>query len=82
MLEHVRALGVGGTWAGAERIVVAINELAGGEGLVRAGKRVATACAGRGRRCSSKRRVAAFSDAQHARVAAAMTLATQLVRRS
>src|ERR1051325_3238164 len=27
MLDHVRALGVGGTWAGGERIVVAINEL-------------------------------------------------------
>ncbi|RYY05549.1 MAG: histidine kinase, partial [Alphaproteobacteria bacterium] len=35
MLEHVRALGVGGTWAGSDRIVVAINELPGADGLVR-----------------------------------------------
>ncbi|PVE57811.1 histidine kinase [Arthrobacter sp. TPD3018] len=79
MLEHVRALGVGGTWAGAERIVVAINELAGGEGLVRAGKRVADGLRGPWTALFIETpRVAAFSDAQHARVAAAMTLATQL----
>jgi len=43
MLDHVRSLGVGGTWAGGERIVVAINELPGAEGLVRFAKRLADA---------------------------------------
>jgi two-component system sensor histidine kinase KdpD len=43
MLEHVRALGVGGTWAGGERIVVAVSELPGALGLVRATKRIADA---------------------------------------
>ncbi|MBM3927889.1 MAG: sensor histidine kinase KdpD, partial [Sphingomonadales bacterium] len=79
MLEHVRALGVGGTWAGAERIVVAINELPGADGLVRAGKRVADGLRGPWTALFIETpRVAGFTDAQHARVAAAMTLATQL----
>jgi two-component system sensor histidine kinase KdpD len=43
MLEHVRANALGGTWAGCERIVVAVNELPGADGLVRAGKRIADA---------------------------------------
>lgn len=79
MLEHVRALGVGGTWAGTERIVVAINELAGADGLVRAGKRVADGLRGPWTALFIETpRVAGFTDAQHARVAATMTLATQL----
>jgi two-component system, OmpR family, sensor histidine kinase KdpD len=79
MLEHVRALGVGGTWAGAERIVAAINELPGADGLVRAGKRVADGLRGPWTVLFIETpRVAGFTDAQHARVAAAMTLATQL----
>jgi len=43
MLDDVRALGLGGTWAGSDRIVVAINELPGADALVRAAKRVADA---------------------------------------
>ena len=43
MLDHVRALGVAGTWAGSERIVVAVSELTGADGLVRAAKRLADA---------------------------------------
>nr|WP_208402910.1 sensor histidine kinase KdpD [Sphingomonas japonica] len=43
MLEHVRAMGEGGTWAASERIVVAVSELPGADGLVRATKRVADA---------------------------------------
>ena len=79
MLEHVRALGVAGTWAGTERIVVAINELPGADGLVRAGKRVADGLRGPWTALFIETpRVAGFTDAQHARVAAAMTLATQL----
>ncbi|MDP9087011.1 MAG: sensor histidine kinase KdpD [Pseudomonadota bacterium] len=43
MLEHVRANALSGTWAGGERIVVAVNELPGAQGLVRAAKRIADA---------------------------------------
>ncbi|UAK25826.1 sensor histidine kinase [Sphingomonas nostoxanthinifaciens] len=43
MLEHLRANALGGTWAGSERIVVAVSELAGADGLVRAAKRLADA---------------------------------------
>lgn len=43
MLDDLRAHAVGGTWAGSERILVAISDLAGSEGLVRAGKRISDA---------------------------------------
>jgi two-component system sensor histidine kinase KdpD len=79
MLEHVRALGVGGTWAGSDRIVVAINELPGADGLVRAAKRVADGLRGPWTALFIETpRTTHFSDAQHQRVAAVMTLATQL----
>ena len=79
MLEHVRAMGVAGTWAGTERIVVAINELPGAEELVRAAKRVADGLHGPWTAVFVETpRVQHFTDAQHARVSAAMTLATQL----
>ncbi len=79
MLEHVRSLGVGGTWAGSDRIVVAINELPGADGLVRAAKRVADGLRGPWTALFIETpRTAQFSDAQHQRVAAVMTLATQL----
>jgi two-component system, OmpR family, sensor histidine kinase KdpD len=79
MLEDVRALGLGGTWAGSDRIVVAINELGGAETLVRAAKRVADGLRGPWTALFVETpRAARFTDVQHARVAAAMTLATQL----
>jgi two-component system sensor histidine kinase KdpD len=79
MLEHVRALGAAGTWAGTERIVVAISELPGADALVRAGKRAADSLRAPWTVVSIETpRVAQFSDAQHQRVAAVMTLATQL----
>jgi two-component system sensor histidine kinase KdpD len=79
MLDHVRALGVGGTWAGTDRIVVAINELPGADGLVRAAKRVADGLHGPWTALFVETpRTAHFTDEQHRRVAAAMTLATQL----
>lgn len=79
MLDDVRALGLGGTWAGSERIVVAINELPGAEMLVRAAKRVADGLHGPWTALFIETpRVAHFTDVQHQRVAAAMTLATQL----
>ncbi|WP_445191933.1 DUF4118 domain-containing protein [Sphingomonas sp. Tas61C01] len=79
MLDHVRALGVGGTWAGTDRIVVAINELPGAAGLVRAAKRVADGLHAQWTAVFIETpRTAQFDDAQHQRVAEAMTLATQL----
>ncbi|MCU6454131.1 sensor histidine kinase KdpD [Sphingomonas sp. A2-49] len=79
MLDDVRALGLGGTWAGSDRIVVAINELAGADTLVRAAKRVADGLHAPWTAVFIETpRAAHFSDIQHRRVAAAMTLATQL----
>ncbi|WP_294394152.1 sensor histidine kinase KdpD [uncultured Sphingomonas sp.] len=79
MLEHIRSLGVGGTWAGSERIVVAVSELPGADGLVRAAKRVADALKAPWTALFIETpRTAHLTDAQHERVAAAMTLATEL----
>ena len=79
MLDDVRALGLGGTWAGGDRIVVAINELPGADALVRAAKRVADGLRGPWTALFVETpRAAHFSDAEHARLAATMTLATQL----
>lgn len=79
MLEDVRALGLGGTWAGSDRIVVAISELPGCDTLVRAAKRVADGLRGPWTAVFIETpRAAHFTDEQHARVAVTMTLATQL----
>ncbi len=79
MLEHVRAMGVGGTWAGSERIVVAINELPGADNLVRAAKRTADAMHAPWTAVFIETpRSQGFSDDQHRRLAAAINLATQL----
>ena len=79
MLDDVRALGLGGTWAGSDRIVVAINELPSADVLVRAAKRVADGLRGPWTALFVETpRAAHFSAEQHARVAATMTLATQL----
>ena len=43
MLDYVRAHALAGTWAGGDRIVVAVSELPGADGLVRATKRLADA---------------------------------------
>ena len=79
MLDHIRGLGIGGTWAGSDRIVVAINELPGADELVRAAKRVADGLHAPWTALFIETpRTAQFSDAEHGRVAATMTLATQL----
>ena len=41
MLDYVRSHALAGNWAAGERIVVAVSELPGADGLVRAGKRIA-----------------------------------------
>lgn len=79
MLDHVRALGVGGTWAGGERIVVAVNELPGADGLVRAAKRSADALHAPWTAVYIETpRAQTFGEAEHRRLAAVMNLATQL----
>ena len=79
MLEHVRALGVGGTWAGGERVVVAVSELPGAEGLVRAAKRIADALHAPWTAVFIETpRTQNFGDAEHRRIAEVMNLATQL----
>lgn len=79
MLDHVRAIGVGGNWAASERIVVAISEQPGAEELVRAAKRIADA-----QRAPwtalyvETARAQGFGDSEHKQLAAVMNLATQL----
>lgn len=78
MLDHVRSIGAGGTWAG-ERIVVAVSEQPGAEELVRAAKRLADAArapwtavhveTSRGRQLGIEQRAA---------IARVLALATQL----
>jgi two-component system, OmpR family, sensor histidine kinase KdpD len=43
MLDYLRAHALAGTWAAGQRIVVAVNELPGSSGLIRAAKRLADA---------------------------------------
>ena len=43
MLDHLRAHALGGTYAGGERILVAVSELAGSDTLVRTAKRLSDA---------------------------------------
>lgn len=79
MLDHVRALGVGGTWAGGERIVVAINELPGADGLVRAAKRSADALHAPWTAVYIEtQRAQSFGEAEHRSLAAVMNLVTRL----
>ncbi|WP_425228874.1 DUF4118 domain-containing protein [Sphingomonas sp.] len=79
MLDHVRALGVGGTWAGSDRIVVAVSELPGADGLVRAAKRLADALKAPWTAVHVETpRHRQLGSAEQQRIAAVMALATQL----
>jgi two-component system sensor histidine kinase KdpD len=79
MLDHVRALGVGGNWAASERIVVAISEQPGAEELVRATKRIADAQRAPWTALFVETpRAQGFGPAEHKQLAAVMNLATQL----
>ncbi|MDO7843192.1 sensor histidine kinase [Sphingomonas immobilis] len=79
MLDHVRALGLGGTWAGSERVVVAISELAGADNLVRAAKRLADALRAPWTAVFIETpRLQSFTPEEHRRLAFSITLATQL----
>jgi two-component system sensor histidine kinase KdpD len=79
MLDHVRALGLAGTWAGGERIVVAVSELPGADGLVRATKRIADALRAPWTAVHIETpRTQALGDVEHKRLAAVLNLTTQL----
>lgn len=79
MLEHVRANALGGTWAGGERIVVAVSELPGAIGLVRAAKRIADALHAPWTAVHIETpRSRQLAPDDHERIAAALALATQL----
>ena len=79
MLEHVRANALGGTWAGSERIVVAVSELAGADGLVRAAKRIADALHAPWTAVHVETaRTRQLGPVEHQRIAAVLALATQL----
>ena len=43
LLDHVASVGDAGTWAGGERVVVAVGDQPGGDALIRAAKRLADA---------------------------------------
>ena len=79
MLDHVRANALGGTWAGSERIAVAISEHPGSEGLVRATKRLADALHAPWTAIHVETpRSRQLGPDDHRRIAATLALASQL----
>jgi two-component system sensor histidine kinase KdpD len=79
MLDYVRSHALAGTWAGSERVIVAVSELEGAETLVRAAKRIADALHApwTGVHIETARS-AKFSEAEQRRLAATLHLVTQL----
>lgn len=79
MLEHLRAHALAGTWAAGERVLVAIGELPGSEGLVRSTKRLADALRAPWTAVYIETpRARRFTGAERGQLAAAMQLAAQL----
>ncbi|PVX30368.1 sensor histidine kinase [Sphingomonas pokkalii] len=79
MLEHLRAHALAGTWAAGERLVVAVSELPGSAELVRAAKRISDALHAPWTAVHIETpRTALLGDAEKARVAETLHLATQL----
>ena len=79
MLDYVRSHALAGTWAGGERIVVAVSELPGADGLVRATKRIADAQRAPWTALHVETpRAREFGDEERRRLAATLHLATQL----
>ncbi len=79
MLDHVRITGAGGTWAAGERIVVAVSELPGAEGLVRAAKRLGDALHAPWTALHVEtQRSLQFGEEQRAALGRVLNLATQL----
>ena len=79
MLDYLRAHALAGTWAGGERILVAVSELPGSEGLVRAAKRLADAMRAHWTALFIETpRAARFGEEERQQVASALQLAAQL----
>ncbi len=79
MLDYVREHALAGTWAGTERIVVAINELPGAELLVRTAKRISDALRAPWTAVHIETpRARHFGETEQRRIAAAFNLASQL----
>ncbi|WP_213982754.1 DUF4118 domain-containing protein, partial [Sphingomonas sp. dw_22] len=79
MLDYLRAHALAGTWAGGERIVVAISELPGSAELVRTTKRIADAMRAPWTAVHIETpRTAHMSDAENSRLAATLHLVSQL----
>jgi two-component system sensor histidine kinase KdpD len=79
MLEDLDASAVRGTFAGGERVLVAINELPGSDGLIRATKRLADALRAPWTAVHVETpRAETFSEAQRHAVAEALQLAASL----
>ena len=79
MLDYVRSHALAGTWAGGERIVVAVSELPGADGLVRAAKRLSDALRAPWTAVHIETpRARTFGDDDRRRLAANLQLAAQL----
>jgi two-component system sensor histidine kinase KdpD len=79
MLDYLRAHALAGTWAAGERIVVAVSEQPGALELVRAAKRISDAQRGPWTAVHIETpRTHHFTDADNARLAATLHLASQL----
>ncbi len=79
MLDQVRLTGAGGNWAAGERVVVAVSELPGAEGLVRATKRLSDALHAPWTAVHVEtQRSLQFGEAQRAALGRVLGLATQL----
>ncbi len=79
MLEHLDTHAVGGTYAGGERVLVAVSELPGSETLVRAAKRLADALKAPWQAVSIETpRTESFGDAQRRQIADTLSLAASL----
>jgi two-component system sensor histidine kinase KdpD len=79
MLDYLRAHALAGNWAAGERVIVAVSEQPGATELVRAAKRLSDALRGPWTAVHIETpRSSHFSDAENARLAATLHLASQL----
>ncbi len=79
MLDYLRAHALAGTWAGGERVVVAVSELPSSDGLVRSTKRLADALRAPWTAVHIETpRARQFTAEERGRLAAAMQLAARL----
>ncbi|MDE2404564.1 MAG: sensor histidine kinase KdpD [Sphingomonadales bacterium] len=79
MLDHLRAHAVGGVWATADRLVVAVSEQSGAPELVRAAKRIADALRAPWTAVHIETaRNERFADIDNTRLAGTLQLAAQL----